>query len=42
MVTAVPSDVLQQIVAGIPVGRLGQPAEIAALVTFIASGRPAS
>ena len=37
MVTAVPSDVLQQIVAGIPVGRLGQPAEIAALVTFIAS-----
>ena len=37
MVTAVPSDVLQQIVAGIPVGRLGQPAEIAALVSFIAS-----
>src|SRR5574343_998697 len=37
MVTAVPPDVLQQIVAGIPVGRLGQPAEIAALVTFIAS-----
>ena len=37
MVTAVPPDVLQQIVAGIPVGRLGQPAEIAALVSFIAS-----
>ena len=37
MVTAVPADVLQQIVAGIPIGRLGQPSEIAALVTFIAS-----
>ncbi len=37
MVTAVPEDVLKQIVAGIPVGRLGKPEEIAALVAFIAS-----
>lgn len=37
MVTSVREDVLQQIIAGIPVGRLGQPAEIAALVAFIAS-----
>ncbi|ABO59075.1 acetoacetyl-CoA reductase [Burkholderia multivorans] len=37
MVTAVPEDTLKQIVAGIPVGRLGQPDEIAALVAFIAS-----
>ncbi|WP_211368959.1 acetoacetyl-CoA reductase [Pseudoxanthomonas jiangsuensis] len=37
MVTAVQEDVLQKIVAGIPVGRLGEPDEIAALVAFIAS-----
>lgn len=34
---AVREDVRQKIVDAIPVGRLGQPAEIAALVTFIAS-----
>jgi len=37
MVTAVPEDVLTGIVSAIPVGRLGQPDEIAALVAFIAS-----
>ncbi|HMN21909.1 MAG TPA: acetoacetyl-CoA reductase [Ottowia sp.] len=37
MVMAVREDVRQQIIAGIPVGRLGEPAEIAALVAFIAS-----
>ena len=37
MVMAVREDVRQKIVDAIPVGRLGQPAEIAALVTFIAS-----
>ena len=37
MVMAVPEEVRKQIEAGIPVGRLGQPAEIAALVTFVAS-----
>ncbi|KHJ53898.1 acetoacetyl-CoA reductase [Aureimonas altamirensis] len=37
MVTAVPEEVLAGIVAGIPVGRLGQPSEIAALVAFVAS-----
>ncbi len=37
MVTVVPEDTLARIVAGIPVGRLGQPDEIAALVAFIAS-----
>lgn len=37
MVRAVREDVLQQIIAGIPVGRLGEPAEIAALVVFMAS-----
>ncbi|AER56323.1 acetoacetyl-CoA reductase [Pseudoxanthomonas spadix] len=38
MVTAVPKDVLEsQIVAHIPVGRLGKPREIAALIAFIAS-----
>lgn len=37
MVTAVPEDVLGQIVAGIPIGRLGKPEEIAGLIAFIAS-----
>jgi len=38
MVAAVPREVLEsQIVAQIPVGRLGRPAEIAGLVAFIAS-----
>src|SRR5699024_7625403 len=37
MVAAVPEETLRRIVSGIPVGRLGEPAEIAALVTFIAS-----
>ena len=37
MVMAVKEEVRNQIVAGIPVGRLGKPEEIAALVSFIAS-----
>ena len=37
MVMDVPEDVRNQIIAGIPVGRLGQPEEIAALVAFVAS-----
>ncbi len=37
MVMAVPEEVRNNIIAGIPVGRLGQPEEIAALVSFIAS-----
>ena len=37
MVMAVPEEVRNQIIAGIPVGRLGRPEEIAALVGFIAS-----
>ena len=37
MVMAVPEDVRNKIIAGIPVGRLGKPEEIAALVTFLAS-----
>jgi acetoacetyl-CoA reductase len=36
MVRAVPDNVLQQIVAGIPVGRLGKAEEIAACVAFLA------
>ena len=36
MVRAVPDNVLQQIVAGIPVGRLGKAPEIAACVAFLA------
>ena len=35
MVAAVPSDVLEKIVAKIPVGRLGQATEIARAVTFL-------
>lgn len=37
MVMAVPEDVRKQIIAGIPVGRLGHPSEIAALIAFIVS-----
>ena len=37
MVTSMSEDVVKQVVAGIPVGRLGRPEEIAALVAFIAS-----
>jgi acetoacetyl-CoA reductase len=35
MVAAVPADVLEKIVAKIPVGRLGQAQEIARAVTFL-------
>jgi len=35
MVAAVPPDVLEKIVAKIPVGRLGQAAEIARAVVFL-------
>ncbi len=37
MVMAVPEDVRNKIIAQIPVGRLGKPEEIAALVTYLAS-----
>ena len=37
MVMAVPKDVLDKIVAGIPVGRLGMADEIARAVAFLAS-----
>jgi len=37
MVMAVPEDVRNKIIAGIPVGRLGKPEEIAALVAFLSS-----
>ena len=37
MVMAVPEDVRNQIIAQIPVGRLGKPEEIAALVAFLSS-----
>ncbi|WP_316863086.1 acetoacetyl-CoA reductase [uncultured Cohaesibacter sp.] len=37
MVSAVPEKVLESIVANIPVGRLGQAEEIAAMVAFLAS-----
>ena len=36
MVMAMPEDVRNQIIAGIPVGRLGEPDEIAALIGFVA------
>ena len=39
MVAAVPEKVLESIVAGIPVGRLGQADEIAALVSYLASDK---
>jgi len=35
MVAAVPPEIRAQIVAGIPVGRLGQPADIARAVRFL-------
>jgi len=37
MIKAVPEDIRQQILKGIPVGRFGQPEEIARVVTFLAS-----
>ena len=37
MVTSMSEEVVKQVIAGIPVGRLGRPEEIAALVAFIAS-----
>jgi acetoacetyl-CoA reductase len=37
MVAAVPADIRAQIIAGIPVGRLGQPADIARAVAFLAA-----
>jgi acetoacetyl-CoA reductase len=37
MIEGVPEDIRQQILKGIPVGRFGQPSEIARLVTFLAS-----
>src|SRR3712207_7025362 len=39
MVQAVPEKVLQSIVAGIPVGRLGEAEEIAACVAFLVRDR---
>jgi acetoacetyl-CoA reductase len=35
MVAAVPQDIRQQIIADIPVGRLGTPADIARAVVFL-------
>ena len=37
MVMAIPEEVRQKIVAGIPAGRLGEPSEIARCVSFLAS-----
>ena len=37
MVMAVPEDVRNKIIAAIPVGRLGKPEEIAALVNYLVS-----
>ena len=37
MVSAMPEEALKRVVAGIPMGRLGKPEEIAALVAFLAS-----
>jgi len=42
MVTAVPQEVLDtKIISQIPVGRLGQPEEVAALVLYLCSGEAA-
>ncbi len=41
MVMAVPEDIRNKIIAQIPVGRLGTPEEVAALVTFLASDHAA-
>lgn len=41
MVSAVPSEVLEKIVAQIPVGRLGEPAEIAQAVRYLVSDEAA-
>ena len=35
MVTGVPEEVLANVVAGIPVGRIGEPEEIARVVEFL-------
>jgi NAD(P)-dependent dehydrogenase (short-subunit alcohol dehydrogenase family) len=37
MVESFPPEVVERLVAEIPVGRIGKPEEIAALVTFLAS-----
>jgi len=37
MVKSIQKDLLDKLVAGIPIGRMAQPAEIAALVAFLAS-----
>lgn len=37
MVRSVPSEILEKIIAEIPVGRLGQPNEVAKLVSFLAA-----
>jgi acetoacetyl-CoA reductase len=37
MVMAVPEDIRNKIIADIPVGRLGEPQEVAYMVTFLAS-----
>lgn len=41
MVAAMPEDILKQIIAGIPVGRLGDPAEVAALAAFMTGSKVA-
>lgn len=41
MVKAVPENVLEQIVSGIPVGRLGEPEEVARCVVFLADDNAA-